>query len=57
MGWLLRDRAPAGLDLSALDAGGIASNLTAVTLGNVVGGTLFVGMVYWVIYQYGQQKE
>lgn len=57
MGWLLRDRAPAGLDLSALDAGGITSNLTAVTLGNLIGGTLFVGMVYWVIYQYGQPKE
>jgi formate/nitrite transporter len=56
MGWLLRDRAPAGLDLSALDAAGIASNLTAVTLGNLIGGTLFVGMVYWVIYQYRQPK-
>lgn len=37
----------------APDAAGIAGNLAAVTAGNIVGGSLFVGIVYWVIYRRG----
>lgn len=33
------------------DVAGIAGNLAAVTAGNIVGGSLFVGIVYWVIYR------
>lgn len=33
------------------DTAGIAGNLAAVTAGNVVGGSLFVGIVYWIIYR------
>jgi formate transporter len=35
------------------DAAGIAGNLAAVTAGNVVGGSVFVGIVYWIIYRRG----
>ena len=30
----------------------VSSNLIPVTLGNIVGGALFVGMAYWFIYLY-----
>lgn len=35
------------------DAAGIAGNLAMVTAGNIVGGSLFVGIVYWIIYRRG----
>ena len=37
-------------DLSQLDMAGFFGNLIPVTLGNIVGGSFFVGMVYWFIY-------
>jgi formate/nitrite transporter FocA (FNT family) len=36
---------------------GIATNLAAVTAGNVVGGTLLVAGVYWVAYLRGTREE
>ncbi|MFH1362500.1 MAG: formate/nitrite transporter family protein, partial [bacterium] len=43
--------AAAGLDLANLTWGGfIMNNLVPVTLGNMVGGALFVGMTYWFVY-------
>lgn len=35
------------------DASGIVGNLVAVTAGNIVGGSGFVGIVYWIIYRRG----
>lgn len=35
----------------ALTASGIASNISAATLGNIVGGAVFVGVLYWVAYR------
>ena len=29
---------------------GLLGNLMAVTLGNIVGGTILVGVVYWLVY-------
>lgn len=50
----LEDRAlEAGLtpdQLASLDLGGFVSNLTAATLGNIVGGGVLVGLVYWFVY-------
>lgn len=34
----------------ALTPGGFAGNLVPVTLGNIVGGSAFVALVYWIIY-------
>jgi formate/nitrite transporter len=48
---------PLGLFLSGADAagaltwGGFMHNLIPVTLGNLVGGAVLVGLVYWVIYR------
>ena len=55
VGVLLKDHAEAkgdlsGAQLASLDAWGILRNLVASTLGNIVGGALLVGLVYWFVY-------
>jgi formate transporter len=41
----------AGMDLSALTEGSlILRNLLPVTLGNIIGGSVFVAAIYWVVY-------
>ncbi len=43
--------AASGLDLTNLTWGAmITKNLIPVTLGNMVGGALFVGLLYWLVY-------
>jgi len=34
----------------------IVGNLLPVTLGNLIGGALFVGLVYWFVYLRGAPK-
>lgn len=36
--------------LASLDLAGLTMNLAASTLGNVVGGSVLVGLVYWFVY-------
>ena len=38
-------------DTSAIDLGSIAMNLSAATIGNIVGGAVFVGLAYWFAYR------
>lgn len=38
------------LSLSNLNLVGFIYNLVPVTLGNIIGGSVFVGMIYWFIY-------
>lgn len=64
MGLLLESEpavlAVAGLDESALASlswAGFARNLVPVTLGNVVGGSVLVGAMYWFIYLRGEAKR
>jgi formate/nitrite transporter FocA (FNT family) len=33
-----------------IDVGAVVTNLIPVTLGNIVGGAVFVALVYWIIY-------
>ena len=40
---------PAGV-LAKLNLHGLATNLAAATLGNIVGGAVMVGLVYWFVY-------
>jgi formate/nitrite transporter len=40
----------------AITAGGFIGNLVPVILGNLVGGSVLVGLVYWVIYLRGQKS-
>ncbi len=35
---------------------GLARNLVPVTLGNIVGGGVFVALVYWLVYLHGRDK-
>ncbi len=41
-------------DYAALDLAGLVGNLVPVTLGNIVGGTILVGAVYWLVYLRGR---
>jgi formate/nitrite transporter len=50
--WTAIDAAPA--DYAALDVAGLVGNLAPVTLGNIVGGTILVGAVYWLVYLRGR---
>ena len=50
--WASIEAAPA--DYAALDLAGFAGNLVPVTLGNIVGGTILVGAVYWLVYLRGR---
>jgi formate/nitrite transporter len=59
-GMLLKDEADvaaraqeAGISpeqLASLDVSGLLNNLAAATIGNVIGGGLLVGLVYWFVY-------
>jgi formate/nitrite transporter FocA (FNT family) len=50
----------AGLFQNALNGGGadaalnvgnfLGANLLPVTIGNIIGGALFVGVIYWCVY-------
>ena len=47
----------AGIDVSGLNIENfLAANLLPVTLGNIVGGAICVGMVYWFVYLKGSKK-
>ena len=49
--------AAGGLNLESLTWGRfLTANLFPVTLGNIVGGTLFVGSLYWWVYMRGEHK-
>ncbi len=48
-GWL------AGAD--SVTAAGFVGNLVPVTLGNIVGGSVFVALVYWVAYRRGRGDQ
>jgi formate transporter len=37
-------------DLATLDLAGMVTNLAASTIGNVMGGSVLVGLVYWFVY-------
>jgi len=49
---LQRDVPDASTDpaLAGLDLAGLGTNLAAATIGNVIGGAVLVGLVYWFVY-------
>ncbi|HYO44449.1 MAG TPA: formate transporter FocA [Candidatus Limnocylindrales bacterium] len=53
--WESIGHAPA--DYAAVDVAGLVGNLVPVTLGNIVGGTLLVGAVYWLVYLRGRTAQ
>lgn len=46
--WTMTGLAPA--DYASIGFGGLAANLVPVTIGNIVGGGVLVGLVYWFVY-------
>ena len=58
--WLARTdvAAASGLDLSGLTWGAfLMKNLVPVTIGNIIGGAVFVGVLYWATYLRGALGE
>ena len=49
--FLAGDAAPAGVNLATVNWHGFVDNLIPVTLGNIVGGSVLVALVYYTIYQ------
>ncbi|MBD3280454.1 formate/nitrite transporter family protein [Candidatus Dojkabacteria bacterium] len=52
---------PSGLLLSqnvhsTLELSGVANNLVAVTVGNMIGGLIFVALLYWAVYLRNERK-
>jgi formate transporter len=43
-------------ELAKLDVGSTVANIAAATLGNVVGGAVLVGLVYWFVYLRPSQR-
>ncbi|MGR3175760.1 MAG: formate/nitrite transporter family protein [Candidatus Scalindua sp.] len=50
MGMLLKASGHIGTNADAINWVGFASNLVPVILGNLIGGSVFVGLVYYIIY-------
>lgn len=42
--------------LANLDWAGVMHNLIPVTIGNILGGAVFIGMAYWVVYFRGYKR-
>jgi formate transporter len=53
LAWLMvqTGHTPENFDASMITLSGIVHNLVPVTLGNIVGGSGFVGAFYWIIYR------
>ncbi|TAL25529.1 MAG: formate/nitrite transporter family protein [Nitrospirae bacterium] len=49
--WEMVKGSPASLDMSHLDWPGFIYNLIPVTLGNIIGGSVLVALVYYTIYR------
>ena len=47
---LLLERSASDPAFPGLDLGGFATNLAGATIGNVIGGTVLVDIVYWFVY-------
>jgi formate/nitrite transporter len=43
--------------MAGLDVGGFLTNLTGATLGNILGGAVLVGLVYWFVYIYPTRRQ
>ncbi len=37
-------------NIDVLNLGGVLYNISAATVGNIIGGAVFVGILYWVAY-------
>ncbi len=53
--WQLSEHSPDAFD--SLSLSGFVDNLLPVTLGNIVGGALLVGLVYWFVYIHYPMRE
>jgi formate transporter len=54
--WVAIDRAPADFPNLTVESF-LVANLLPVTIGNVIGGAVMVGVVYWFIYLRGARRD
>jgi formate transporter len=54
--WASIDRAPADFSNLTVEAF-LVRNLLPVTIGNVIGGAVMVGVVYWIVYLRGRRSS
>jgi formate/nitrite transporter len=54
---LTKTAALSSSQLSSLDVGGVVRNIAGATLGNIVGGAVLVGLVYWFVYLREADRE
>lgn len=52
MGWLIQQFGETSVQTSAITLGGFLGNLIPVILGNLIGGSILVGLVYRIIYRH-----
>ena len=59
LGILLKDEPSLGsaVNFDSLDWAGFVHNLLPVTLGNLFGGAVMVGLVYYLVYRKGTKDE
>ncbi len=57
VGLLLERSLPPDPALAGLDLAGLGTNLAAATIGNVIGGAVLVGVVYWFVYLWPARGE
>jgi len=53
---IYRSRPNPGGSINKLNVSGLFGNLIPVTLGNVIGGALVMGLSYWYVYKRGFRK-
>ena len=56
LGFLIEQFGEVPVD-SALGFGGLLHNLISVTLGNIIGGSVMVGAVYYTVYIHRSKKS
>lgn len=54
MGMLVKNFGDIGMDADAINWVGFFSNIIPVILGNLIGGSVLVGLVYYIIYRHAQ---
>ena len=57
LAWLVQHAGPVPVDGGWVTAGGMVANWVVVIVGNLLGGSVLVGLTYYVIYRRGQPRE
>ena len=45
------------IDISRVNIAGLFGNLLPVTIGNIIGGSIMVGLIYWIVIVFPQKRK